>query len=166
MVFAMSSVRKVEINLVIKVVLLHLEEQTDHAVPHVVGIGGIDRGAIQVAADHVSLRVVCRRPAIPAGGECVERVVVFLGGQAELLQVVLALGTIRRFSRRLNRRHDESDENGDDRDHDEQLDQGECCSRSETTTLVSHQSSLGRLAIGQTLGWATSLTYKSTRSNP
>ena len=101
--------RQVEIDLVVQVVLLHLDEQPNQPVPHVVLIGSPDRGAIHIAADHVPLGVVRRRPAIPSCGERVERVVVFLGGQAELLQVVLALGTIRGFSRGLNRRHDESD---------------------------------------------------------
>ena len=91
--------------------------------------------AIRVAGDHVALGVECRRVAIPARGKRVERIVVFLGGQAKLLQVVLALGTIRRFSRGLHRRHDQSDEHGDDGDDDEQLDQGERCSRPETITF-------------------------------
>jgi hypothetical protein len=48
--------------------------------------------------------------------------------QAELLEIVRALGTPGRFSGGLNRRKEESDEDADDRDDHQQLDQGETAS--------------------------------------
>ena len=82
---------------------------------------------------------------------------VFLGGEAKLLQVVLALRPIGGFARGLDRGHDQGDQNGDDGDDDEQLDQGEGRSRPETVRFRAHQSSLGHQAIGQPRGSATSL---------
>ena len=48
---------------------------------------------------------------------------VFLGGDAELPQVVLALRPIGGLARGLDRRHDQGDQDADDGDDDEQLDQ-------------------------------------------
>ena len=84
---------------------------------------------------------------------------VFLRGETELLQVVLAMGAIGRFARGLNRRHDQRDEHGDDGDDDEQLDERECRSRPENCSFGGHQDSLRHLAIGRRLGSATSVTH-------
>ena len=52
-------------------------------------------------------------------------VVIRLGRENELLEVVRALHTSRRFTRRLNRRQKKTDKNTDDRDNDQKLDKGE-----------------------------------------
>ena len=44
-----------------------------------------------------------------------------LKAQADLLQVVAALNPAGRFARRLHRRQQQSDQNSDDRDHDQEL---------------------------------------------
>jgi len=46
-------------------------------------------------------------------------------GQPDLLQVVLALRAGRGFADLLDSRQEQADENGDDRDHHQQLDQRE-----------------------------------------
>jgi hypothetical protein len=46
-----------------------------------------------------------------------------VNAKTQLLQVVDALGAACRFPRRLNRRQQECDQNGDDRNHNEKLDQ-------------------------------------------
>ena len=71
------------------------------------------------------LAIVGRHHAVPAGREAVERVVIFLGGQAKLLQVVLAPGPVSRFASRLDRGQEERHQHADDGDDHEQLDQGE-----------------------------------------
>jgi hypothetical protein len=64
--------------------------------------------------------------------------------QADLLQVVDALGTPRCFPCLLDRRQQERDEHGDDRDHHQELDQGERSSRhassSEDVTRLKKRS--------------------------
>jgi hypothetical protein len=45
--------------------------------------------------------------------------------QADLFEVVHALGTPRRLSGGLHRGQEECDQDRDDRDHDQQLDEGE-----------------------------------------
>ena len=52
--------------------------------------------------------------------------------QPDLLEVVGALDPPRRFPRRLHGGEQQSDQDGDDRDDDEQLDQGEAALRSLT----------------------------------
>ena len=47
------------------------------------------------------------------------------GGEAELLQIILALGTVGRLARGLDGRHDQRHEHTDDRDDDEEFDQCE-----------------------------------------
>jgi hypothetical protein len=48
-----------------------------------------------------------------------------MGGQAQVLEIVFALRTPRCFPCLLNGREKEGDQNGDDCDHDQQLDQRE-----------------------------------------
>jgi hypothetical protein len=52
-------------------------------------------------------------------------IVVVVVRQPELLQIVDALGPPRCLPRCLDRRQQERDQYGDDRDHDEKLNQGE-----------------------------------------
>ena len=61
----------------------------------------------------------------PARRKRAEGVVVVLQGQAELLEVVGALGAAGGFARGLNGGKEEGDQEGDDRDRDEELDEGE-----------------------------------------
>jgi hypothetical protein len=49
-----------------------------------------------------------------------------LSGERKLLQVVGALRAGRGFANLLHRRQQESDQDGDDRDHHQKLDQREC----------------------------------------
>jgi hypothetical protein len=48
--------------------------------------------------------------------------------QADLLQVVDALGSPGRLARRLDRGQQQGDQDGDDRDHHQEFDQGKCSS--------------------------------------
>src|SRR5262245_40600982 len=58
-----------------------------------------------------------------AGRQVFFHVMIVVGSQAELLQVVVALSTAGRLAHLLHRRDQEADQNGDDRDDDEQLDE-------------------------------------------
>jgi len=53
------------------------------------------------------------------------RIMMHLKGQTDLLQVVCALDPAGRLSSRLHGRQQQGDQDADDRDHDQQLDQGE-----------------------------------------
>jgi hypothetical protein len=55
------------------------------------------------------------------GGHLVVRVVKLVQGQADLLEIVLALRAATRLPRSLHRRQQERDENANDRDHHQQL---------------------------------------------
>jgi hypothetical protein len=55
----------------------------------------------------------------------VARVVIILGGQPHLLEVVHALRPRRRFADLLHGRQQEADQDGDDRDDDQKLDERE-----------------------------------------
>src|SRR4029453_4930135 len=55
----------------------------------------------------------------------IERVVVIVEGQPDLLQIVLALGAAGRLPRLLHGRQQERDEHADDGDHDQKLNQCE-----------------------------------------
>ena len=57
--------------------------------------------------------------------QTVVRVVIVLDGETELLEVVGALHTTSRFTRRLDGGEKETDQNADDRDNDQQFNQGE-----------------------------------------
>src|SRR5205814_414608 len=59
-------------------------------------------------------------------------VVVVVQGQADLLQVVLALGPHGGVADLLDGRQEQADQDGDDRDDDEQLDQREATPVTET----------------------------------
>ena len=83
---------------------------------------GVDRGARK--RDHV-IR------ALPKGKDSA-RTFVVVQGEPELLQVVDALGTSPCLAGRLHGGEKQCDENGDDGNHDQQLDQ------SKRTTLYDH----------------------------
>ena len=93
------------------VALLHVGEQLAVGRPP-----GVDRGARK--RDHV-IR------ALPEGKDSA-RTFVVVQGEPELLQVVDALGTSRCLAGRLHGGEKERDENGDDGNHDQQLNQREC----------------------------------------
>jgi hypothetical protein len=57
----------------------------------------------------------------------------------ELLEIVDALGPPARFSSGLNRRQEQCDQDGDDRDDDQQLDQGESAERHKVSSRLGHQ---------------------------
>src|SRR5262249_25308400 len=57
------------------------------------------------------------------------RVVVIEQGQTDLFEVVYTLSPARGLSSTLNRRKQKRDQHGNDRDHYQQLDQGECPGR-------------------------------------
>jgi hypothetical protein len=61
-------------------------------------------------------------------------------GQADLPHVVAAAGTASSLTGRLDGRQQEADEHGDDRDHDEQLDEGKRPNAADT--LMHHDCSL------------------------
>ena len=63
------------------------------------------------------------------GGKRFLRDFVVQHGQAELLEIVLALAAAGRFAGRLNRRQQQGDEDADDGDHDQQLNQSKSASR-------------------------------------
>ena len=56
------------------------------------------------------------------------RVVVMVGGQAELLEVVAALHTAGGLAGRLHRRQEQPNQDADDGDHDQQLDERKAAS--------------------------------------
>ena len=55
--------------------------------------------------------------------EHVEHIVIVVQSQANLLQIVFALGPSRSLTGLLDRREKQSNQNRDDRDHDQQFDQ-------------------------------------------
>ena len=59
------------------------------------------------------------------GREVLVHVMEVVCGEAELPEVVGALDPVRRLPDALYRRHQQADEDGDDRDHHQQLDQRE-----------------------------------------
>ena len=63
-------------------------------------------------------------PAAAGRLELIVRVVIHLRGQHDLLQVVRALHTAGRFTRRLNGGQEQTDQDADDRDNDQKFDQG------------------------------------------
>ena len=72
----------------------------------------------------------CGRPVVPAGfadslGEDAHGALVVVQGEADLLEVVDALGTPGRLARRLHGGQQQGDQHGDDRDDHQQFDQRE-----------------------------------------
>src|SRR5262249_24930950 len=68
----------------------------------------------------------------------VDRVII-VEGHTHLFQVVDALRTASRLARRLDGGKQERDQNGNDRDHDEQLDQGEAATISHGYTPQANE---------------------------
>ena len=56
------------------------------------------------------------------------RVMIMMGGQAELPKIVRALRPPGRFAGRLNGRQQQRDQDADDRDHHQQLDERKAAS--------------------------------------
>src|SRR5262249_20535291 len=73
-------------------------------------------------------------PTLVAGREAPVATLVVVQGEADLLQVVHALGPPGRFPGRLHRREQQGDEDGDDGDDDQQLNEGEAV---EADTLLT-----------------------------
>ena len=73
-------------------------------------------------------------------GNAVVLIVIVLGGQADLLEIVRALGTPRGLARGLDGRQEQRDQDGDDRDHHQQLDQREAAG-SGLRSVRSHSGS-------------------------
>src|SRR5262249_44729402 len=65
------------------------------------------------------------RPALIPRGKAPVAALVVVEGEADLLEVVHALGTPGRFPGRLDRREQKCDEDGDDGDDDQKLDERE-----------------------------------------
>ena len=63
------------------------------------------------------------------GGRVLMRVVIAVGGQADLLEVVGALDPAGGLADLLHRRQQQADQDGDDGDDDQQLDQREAAPR-------------------------------------
>ena len=86
-----------------------------------------ERQQVQQPADVVSFLFVLDGAGCVdrAGGEHLVRHFVVLQRQADLHEVVLALHPAGRFAGLLHRREQQGDQNGDDRNHDQQLNQGE-----------------------------------------
>ena len=72
---------------------------------------------------------VASQTARPAGGKQSLTLVVVVQRQADLLQVVDALGPPGRLARRLHGGQEQGDQHGDDGDDDQQLDQRESAAR-------------------------------------
>src|SRR5262249_33105394 len=67
------------------------------------------------------------------GGKTLARVVVEVQGQPDLVEVVAARRALGRFADLLDRRDQQSDQHGDDGDHDQQLDEGETAALAHAT---------------------------------
>ncbi len=104
-----------EVDAPIDIVLLDERQQLRHAAPTL----PIPGGAIAGGREHAILRLVVH------------------DRQADLLHVIHALGTVRRFPCRLHGGQQQRDENADDRDHDQQLNQREAAIR---VARPSHRS--------------------------
>ena len=74
-------------------------------------------------------------------GKGVVLIVIVLGGQADLLEIVRALDTSGGLARRLYGREQERDQHGDDGDHHQKLDQGER-GPNEVTRRLAHDNAL------------------------
>jgi hypothetical protein len=94
----------------------------------------VQRSAVNVRQEICGPRPAAAAVAVGAGREVgrsmlmpdrkdVERIVVVVQGEAELVQVVLALRPAGGLARLLNRRQQQRDQDGDDRNHHQQLDQ-------------------------------------------
>ena len=75
-------------------------------------------------------------------------VVIVLGGQADLLEVVRALGTSRRLAGGLDGGQEQRDQDGDDRDHHQQLDQREAAGSGLRSVRSHGGSSSWRQVVG------------------
>ena len=73
--------------------------------------------------DMVSDPTVIPGRAAAGGLELIVGVVIHLRGQHDLLQIVRALHTASRFTRRLNGGQEQTDQDSDDRDNDQELDE-------------------------------------------
>jgi hypothetical protein len=93
--------------------------------------GAVEEGALLEIRQQVELEgakyadTFSRRIVPNARRQMPLRVVMMVGGQAELLYVVFALRNAGRLAGRLHRRQEQSDQDADDGDHDEQLDKRE-----------------------------------------
>jgi hypothetical protein len=76
------------------------------------------------------------------GGEPAERVVAVVGAEADLLEVVLTLGPGGGFADLLHGGEEQSDQDGDDGDHDQQLNQREPAAAARTDGERSHDDSV------------------------
>src|SRR5258708_1132828 len=85
---------------------------------------GVGIQGAAVPAQRGGATAVTTAEALSAGGKAVIDGMIIVDRQPELLQVVDALSASGRFAGRLNGRKKQSDQNGNDRDDDEQLDQG------------------------------------------
>ena len=81
-------------------------------------------------------RAVAVRAHAERGQHVLIAVRVIENRQTQLLQIVRALHTPRRFPSRLNRREKQPDQNTDDRNHDQQFNKGK------TVTIPAHENLL------------------------
>ena len=94
-------------------------------------VGGVERGLLHVGQERheAAHRLVGAAvgEVLGEGRHRITRVGALVIGQrqAELLEVVRALGTPRGLARRLDRGKEQGDQHGDDRDHHQEFDQGE-----------------------------------------
>ena len=79
---------------------------------------GDGRGVLQIVFNDDTRRC-------PAGGKHLLGVVEVVNRQADVLEIVAALGAAGRLARRLNRRQQQGHQDADDRDHDQEFDQRE-----------------------------------------
>ena len=97
-------------------------------------VGRVERGLLHVGQErHEAAHRLVGAPRGQVLGEGRHRIatvgaLVIGQPQAELLEVVGALGTPRGLARRLHGREQQGDQHGDDRDHHQKLDQGEASS--------------------------------------
>ena len=111
-------VRLGEVVLLVQVVLFNIREQENRLVRPALGAAA---GAVGHAA----------------GWEAAVGIVVVVQCDSQLAQVVLALRAARRLARLLHGRQQQGDQDRDDRDHDQQLDQGEAVTTTSMKTWAT-----------------------------
>ena len=97
----------------------------------------VEGGHLHDAGRHPTSRRAGRRPVFQGESrrEHPVGVMVIVQGDAQLLQIVSALGAASRFPGRLHSGQQQRDQDGDDRNHDQQLDQ----SKSRTSSTLGEQ---------------------------
>jgi len=106
-----------------------------------------ENGPVRIVVVNIYLRRLVAWPGLSADRKCLVGVMIVVQCQANLLEVVLALGAGSGFAHFLHRRNQEGDEDGDDGDHHQQFDQGEIPTRDGREESTSQHDMHSRMRL-------------------